>query len=174
MDNGDFVMCNGLGTGGWQWMELQSYDLSAGDHTLSVTYREDGALLDKLCISNYILAPYALGGEASNVCEPDITPDEPNSDRTASLYDSAFNLKVCPNPFKDKIIIEFELQNQSGLSLNVHTLLGQNMIKPVGNDFTSGKHKVELGSGDLPPGIYIVTLTDENSNTAFNKILKGY
>ncbi|MBN2011885.1 T9SS type A sorting domain-containing protein [candidate division KSB1 bacterium] len=70
IDDGPFVTVNGLGTVGWQWYPLtkfwtsvgQTTDLTAGDHTLTITYREDGALMDKLCITSYIYGPYELGG----------------------------------------------------------------------------------------------------------------
>ena len=70
MDNHAFEMKNGLVTSGWQWLQLGSYDLAAGDHTLTITYREDGAKLDKLCITNVLQAPAGMGEEAENLCDP--------------------------------------------------------------------------------------------------------
>src|SRR5690606_1250653 len=46
VDDGELTVANGLGTVGWQWVPVTSADLDAGDHTLTVTYREDGLLLD--------------------------------------------------------------------------------------------------------------------------------
>jgi len=66
MDNGGFEMHNGLGTSGWEWKRLTNVTLSAGDHTLTIGYREDGAQLDKISISNYPYAPQGMGGEAPN------------------------------------------------------------------------------------------------------------
>ena len=59
-------MHNGLGTSGWEWKRLTNVTLSAGDHTLTIGYREDGAQLDKISISNYPYAPQGMGDEAHN------------------------------------------------------------------------------------------------------------
>ena len=66
MDNGEFQMHNGLGTSGWEWKRLTHVKLSAGDHTLTMGYREDGARLDKICISNTPYTPEGMGEEAQN------------------------------------------------------------------------------------------------------------
>lgn len=55
MDDGEFSMANGLGTRGWEWVRIASYVLTAGEHSLTIAYRENGAKLDKVCISN---SPY--------------------------------------------------------------------------------------------------------------------
>ena len=66
MNNGGFVMYNGLGTSGWQWIRLNNTPLAAGRHLLTIAYREDGAQLDKICISNYLDAPEGMGDNAKN------------------------------------------------------------------------------------------------------------
>jgi hypothetical protein len=66
MDNGEFEMHNGLGTSGWEWKRLTHVALEAGEHTLTIGYREDGAQLDKISISNYPYAPKGMGDEAQN------------------------------------------------------------------------------------------------------------
>jgi len=68
MDDGAFVMYNDLGTAGWDWKSLGSYALSAGLHTLSIGYREDGAKLDKISISDYPSAPSGMGQAAQTLC----------------------------------------------------------------------------------------------------------
>jgi len=64
LDDGSFDMFNGLGTTGWEWQRLTHVPLDAGNHTLTIGYREDGAQLDKICISNYPSAPQGMGQEA--------------------------------------------------------------------------------------------------------------
>jgi hypothetical protein len=66
MDNEAFKMLNGLGTSVWEWKRLTNVTLSAGAHTLTIGYREDGAQLDKICISNHPYAPQGMGDEAHN------------------------------------------------------------------------------------------------------------
>jgi hypothetical protein len=68
MDGGGYALLNGLGTTGWQWVSFGPYALTAGPHTLSIAYREDGATLDKVSISDYQFAPTGLGADASILC----------------------------------------------------------------------------------------------------------
>jgi hypothetical protein len=70
VDDGEFESRNTLITIGWQWMTLGSYSLSAGEHTVTVGYREDGAMIDKLSISLISYAPNVPGPEAVNICNP--------------------------------------------------------------------------------------------------------
>ena len=54
---------NGLQTGGsWDWKELYSDNLQAGNHLLTIGGREDGACLDKLCITTNPEPPTGMGG----------------------------------------------------------------------------------------------------------------
>ena len=66
MDDGEFEMVNGLGTRGWSWVKLDTYPLKPGEHTLTIAYREDGAKLDKISISNGRYAPQGLGEPATS------------------------------------------------------------------------------------------------------------
>lgn len=70
IDDQKFVAANGLRTTGWDWIKLIKVDLKAGEHTLTLTYREDGALIDKIGITTYVYGPTELGDEAVNICDP--------------------------------------------------------------------------------------------------------
>ena len=67
IDDGEFKTANGLRTTGWDWVQLTNAILTAGEHTLTLTYREDGALIDKIGITSYVYGPTALGEDALNV-----------------------------------------------------------------------------------------------------------
>ena len=60
--NSNFV--NGLQTASWDWKEFYHGNLKAGEHTLYIGSREDGACLDKLCITTNPEAPSGMGGTA--------------------------------------------------------------------------------------------------------------
>ncbi len=75
MDDGQFAMANGLGTSGWQWERITRHRLTAGEHTLTIAYRENGAKLDKICISDYGYAPEGMGEDAENICDPGLPPE---------------------------------------------------------------------------------------------------
>jgi hypothetical protein len=67
MGDADFRKCNELGTRGWSWVRLDNFRLKAGKHTLAIAYREDGAKLDKICISNDRYSPVGMGETARNI-----------------------------------------------------------------------------------------------------------
>lgn len=70
-DDGEYEVINGMGTVGWQWVPMTNTELSAGDHTMTITYREDGLLLDKLNVTSFAYGPMELGEEeAVNICSP--------------------------------------------------------------------------------------------------------
>ena len=60
IDEGEFVAANGLGTAGWDWVLLTSPELKSGKHTVSIAYREDGSLLDRICATTYVFGPNEL------------------------------------------------------------------------------------------------------------------
>lgn len=71
MDDNDFHRANGLYTGGsWAWKNLgemvddgtqPTFLLTKGKHTFYIAGREDGACIDRVCISSYSVAPTGLG-----------------------------------------------------------------------------------------------------------------
>lgn len=69
IDDGRFEAANGLRTTGWDWVQLTSVKLQAGEHRLTLSYREDGASIDKIGITTYVYGPTALGGKAINLSE---------------------------------------------------------------------------------------------------------
>lgn len=71
LDEGQYTMANGLNTKGWQWLAFTNAKLKAGTHTLTIAYREPGALLDKIAITNFKFGPEKLGDKkALNLCKP--------------------------------------------------------------------------------------------------------
>ncbi len=66
IDNGAFVTINGLATSGWLWTRLTSADLTVGQHTVTLAYREDGAHIDKLLVTTSNATITGLGSPAGN------------------------------------------------------------------------------------------------------------
>ena len=60
IDDGKFAAANGLRTTGWEWVKLTNMELKPGAHNLMMTYREDGALIDKIGITTYPFGPSGL------------------------------------------------------------------------------------------------------------------
>src|SRR5688572_2877616 len=67
MDGGSWVMWNNWWNPNWVWAPFpNTYNLGAGNHTLTVAYREDGARLDKLNITTSTATPSGTGSPATN------------------------------------------------------------------------------------------------------------
>lgn len=155
MDDGDFVMYNNLGTSGWQWLQLQSYDLIAGDHTLTITYREDGASLDKLCISNYFEVPVGMGEEAENLC--DLTDVENKSE-----IPHRFGLEQnYPNPFNPTTSIKYQVANSKKVSLKVYDVLGNEIATLVNEEKSPGYYTIKFDASNCSSGVYFYQLITE-------------
>lgn len=93
IDNGAFVSANGLAGTDWQWGRLTIAALSAGQHTLTITYREDGAKLDKILITTSnrsIINPESPGVNCGG--PPVITPAQ-----VLSVSETAANLSPVGN-----------------------------------------------------------------------------
>ena len=50
--------------------ENNRYALAAGEHTLTIAYRENGARFDKVCVSSFPCAPEGMGEDAENTYDP--------------------------------------------------------------------------------------------------------
>ena len=86
---------NGLQTASWAWKELYHGNLKAGQHTLYIGGREDGACLDKLCITTNSEAPSGMGGTTPT----SITQQAVNQPSTISIENytlSGMRLKAQP------------------------------------------------------------------------------
>lgn len=148
MDDNSYQLNNGLVTSGWQWLQLQSYDLYAGDHILSITYREDGAKLDKLYITNLLGTPIGMGDEVENQCDP--TEVEIDSNKPAK-YGLRQNY---PNPFNPATTIEFSIPNQQIITLKLYDVLGSQVATIYEGLQEKGNHKISFDGSNLSSGVY--------------------
>jgi hypothetical protein len=170
MDNGSFTMANGLGTSGWQWGRITSYMLTAGEHTLTIAYRENGARLDKICISSYAYPPEGLGEEAENICASGTSAVQANLAETIDGYYLGQNY---PNPFNNKTSISFEIPNGTYVSLKVYNMLGIEITEITGKEYSPGEHTVEFDSKDLSKGIYFYTIMTDRFSANQKMLIQG-
>ena len=144
MDDGSFVTWNNItGSSSWIWASFPStYNLDAGNHTLTIGYREDGAHLDKIYITNEQVEIPDQGGEAVN-CLPDLLPE--NDDSDASM--------VYPNPASDELILTLEnlpadvsiFKSDGRMAFQNYFQSGPVIINISG--YTSGIYFVKVSSG---------------------------
>lgn len=147
VDNGSFQMCNGLITGGsWTWLKMMSQVLSKGNHTLIIGYREDGAKLDKICISTEEDTPSGMGEN-----------DPLAGIQNLSIADNGYT--ICHNYSNQ---ISFVIPNHTFVSIKLYTIQGSEIAELAGNEYASGKHNVDFCVNNLPNGIYIYAMKANN------------
>ena len=162
IDNGTFSMCNGLVTSGWQWLNMNTYNLTAGNHTVTITYREDGAKLDKICIPNYTTSPTGKGDEAKNLFSPDSLTGVRNTGNIIEGYSLEQNY---PNPFNPSTTISFKIPDVSSLNstethvtLKVFDILGKEIVTLVDGYKSHGEYKINFDASFLPSSTYFCRL----------------
>jgi len=78
-----------------------------------------------------------------------------------------------PNPFNPTTTIEFELKNNSNVTLTIYNVLGQKLFNLVNGQMKSGVHKVIFDGKNLASGIYFYQLkTGEYSKVMKMELLK--
>lgn len=170
MDNGSYSMCNGLATSGWQWLTLNNYVLTAGNHTLTITYREDGAKMDKLCISNYSVAPLEKGDVAENICVPDTSTLSNEITETLAGYTLEQNY---PNPVSKTATIAFTIPDNTYVSLKVYNILGTEVKELAGKEYSKGRHNLILETNNLSSGLYFYTLKTNKYSLSRKMIIRN-
>jgi lysophospholipase L1-like esterase len=144
MDNGSFTMVNGLSTGGsYSWMKLLSPVLTKGNHTLTICYREDGACMDKLCITNENVTPTGMGSA------------DPIMTTTFNIKDNdGFSLQ-----WLNSTLLCFEIPTNSRVTFQIHSILGSKIKDLTSSEFKAGRHTIPFDTNQLSKGIYICTMT---------------
>lgn len=151
LDNGAFSMCNGLATSGWQWKSLGSYNLKAGAHVFAIANREDGACLDKLCVSSFEGAPTGMGGD-----DPLLTELRPVQ------HAQAFSLAgVIPNPAFDRAELTLDLSAPTTLTIQVYRPDGTLVDAWANKAFHAGRHQVAFDVSTWPSGSYLCKVHSE-------------
>ena len=156
MDSEDFQMYNGLVTSGWEWKKFNDYILTGGDHTITIAFREDGAKLDKICISNSVVAPIGLGEEAVNICDP------MGMENPTEIPDSYGMEQNYPNPFNPTTSINYFIPEKSKVTLDILDITGRSVATLINNVENMGEHTITFDGSGLSSGIYfyrIVTST---------------
>lgn len=164
-DDEAFTLYNGLVTSGWQWVKLDDYSLRRRDRVLSIGYREDGALLDKIAISNVDAAPQGMGGEAVNICT--ITSNKDIED-----YPNEYELgQNYPNPFNPNTQINYSLPESGLVTINVINAIGQKVATLVNETKSAGRYQLNFDASTLSSGVYFYTLSVGDYNQTRKMLL---
>ncbi|MGK9477007.1 GDSL-type esterase/lipase family protein [Melioribacter sp. OK-6-Me] len=164
IDDTDFRMYNGLTSSGWEWKLLDNYQLQKGEHFIKISYREDGAALDKLVLSNVEFFPIGKGDSAINLCSTTDIKDSFEKNVGFILQQNY------PNPFNPRTRITFKINKANEVSLKIYDLLGKEIVTLVEGYKQAGEYAVDFDANKLSSGIYICKL-HVGKNTDSKKIV---
>ena len=168
MDNGVWTMWNNISGGSsFQWDYVRygadnTYTLAPGSHTLTFAYREDGALLDKIYITNTGTVPTGMGDTAGNICSF-TGVDHPEIRQ--------YGTTIYPNPFIDQARVEFTLTRTEYVNLSVMDLTGRTVASLADRIMPAGRYSMTIDGSMLEEGIYICRLKT-NHYTETRQIMK--
>lgn len=162
----DWVNWNGIqGGSSWQWDDVHGgsgeailYALDSGNHTLTVTYREDGAGIDKFYITNTGKVPAGMGELADN-CES-VTGIE------ADIKAADKNIIIFPNPAKSILHIE---SVRPFNRLYIYNVSGSQVEE---REFANGSTVAELSIDHLPKGMYLLRVLDGNQSVVIKLMVE--
>lgn len=153
MNNGAFASWNNIGPStSWQWLAYpNTYNLNAGTNTLTIGYREDGAKLDKLWITNSDVTPTGEGPAAGN-CET-----------TAASYELTTKVSAYPNPIGDELNLTLP---GSQVSISLYNSIGQRLLHQIENASSA-----TIDMTNFKQGIYFLKIAGQHE-TLVKKLIK--
>ncbi|MCW3787922.1 glycoside hydrolase family 98 domain-containing protein [Plebeiibacterium sediminum] len=140
---------NGLANSTWGWYKFGDFNLAAGEHTLKIGIREDGAKLDKFFITKYTDLPQGIGETASNCNQLGVKTEKNKNFKL---------LQNVPNPCSSSTIIEYYLNKPGNVDLSIFDMYGQKVATLVHENQGVGGYTREWKPQGLANGVYIYRL----------------
>lgn len=98
MDGGAWIMWNNWWTTSWTWRQFpNAFNLSAGNHTLTFAFREDGARLDKIDLTTSATPPTGTGSPATNCSGGSMLSVSPSAVNLAAAANSTATFNIVSN-----------------------------------------------------------------------------
>ncbi|TAE89448.1 MAG: T9SS C-terminal target domain-containing protein, partial [Bacteroidetes bacterium] len=83
------------------------------------------------------------------------------------------NIGLFPNPAIESTIINFDIQEDSRISVELLDFKGQVLKKLAENKYyPTGRYEMLVDIKSLSQGIYLISLTDENGFKKVHKLIK--
>ena len=81
---------------------------------------------------------------------------QPVSEEEQTLVPREFSLSQnYPNPFVNSTTLEFEVPEPAHVQITIYDLLGREVFDAVDQEFTIGKHTVQIDGDELASGMYV-------------------
>ena len=112
----------------------------------------------------------------TTVVVPPPPPPPPPVDTLTGMESDANNgiiFQAFPNPFEERITLNFELSQSQKISLSVLDVLGQQVEWIVPDQyFAAGSHHLVWDSGHLAKGIYFMQFTTNTGERIAKKVVR--
>jgi hypothetical protein len=79
--------------------------------------------------------------------------------------------KMYPNPTNSTTHVEFVLQKDQNISIEVYNMLGENVSSINEGKLSVGSHVIPIDGSNLPSGIYVVRFIADNNASATSKLV---
>jgi len=84
---------------------------------------------------------------------------------------NSIDFSILPNPCSDNVQINFNLQTEAQVNIQIYNLIGEEEGFQVNKTFTPGAHSIQSNLGHLPEGLYFIRFK-AGSETITKKIIK--
>lgn len=104
-----------------------------------------------------------IGTHGRGIWSTDALLSTPDSDNLAKEKFTV-NINLYPNPVVDQAMVDFNLDTNGDVQLQIFNLNGQMVQQVVAKDLQAGANKIAFDAQDLPKGTYILILSADNFN----------
>jgi hypothetical protein len=82
------------------------------------------------------------------------------------------SFNIYPNPTNGNSTIEFNLEKDQNIAIEVYNTLGENAYTQNVGNMTSGKHLINIPGSGFTPGIYFVRIISDNGTSTQKLIIQ--
>lgn len=82
------------------------------------------------------------------------------------------SLSISPNPVEDQFTIQLDLRQELSADIVIYNTSGQQVSKIASGSYAAGAQTIQASVGDLPAGLYYVTIHSENHSLTEKLVVK--
>lgn len=98
--------------------------------------------------------------------------EKPNANSVENLASNQFKLSIVPNPVFHTAMIDFELETQSDVQVDLVNGVGQNVRTLYQGSLSAGLNQINLHADDLVSGAYLVIVRVNGQQLATQRFFK--
>jgi hypothetical protein len=90
---------------------------------------------------------------------------------SVEAYSNSFKNLIYPNPTKGLLNVEFKLETQANITIDVFDYTGKKVMENIAFNGTSGKNYYQINTQSLAKGMYTLSIRTEDKNVSFSKFI---